>query len=332
LIVIADSMKAVVYDRYGPPEVLHVAEVEKPVPADDELLIRVHAVSLNASDWEALTGKPLYARIFGLFRPKFPILGSDISGTVEQTGANVSRFKPGDEVFGDLLGQFGGFGEYLCTSENRLLPKPPGLSFEEAAALPQGSAIALQAIRDVGKVKAGQKVLINGAGGSAGSFAIQLAKHFGAEVTTVDNGRKLEFMRSIGADHVIDYEQEEYPRNGERYDLILDLAAHHSIFDCRRSLAPGGVYLLVGGSMKRLLQALFIAPLLSIFDDRKLSILALKQLKGVDEIASLCTSGTLRPIIDRRFPLHEAADALRHLGRGDAKGKVVITMDGDEVS
>lgn len=323
-------MKAVVFTEYGPSEVLSLQEVERPAPKANEVLIRVHAVSLNASDWEALTGKPLYARIYGLFKPKFSILGSDIAGYVVAAGKDVTRFKVGDAVFGDLLGRFGGFAEYVCAPEDALLPKPAGLTFEQAAALPQGAVIALQGLRDKGNIQPGQKVLINGAGGSAGSFALQLAGHFGAEVTGVDNTEKQESMREFGADHVIDYTREDFTKNGQRYDLILDLAAHHSIFDCRRALAPGGTYLLVGGSMAQLLQVLCLGPLLSVGSGQKLGLLAVRPLKGVDDIIDLCDAGSLRPAIDRCYSLHEVPEALRYFGEGHAKGKVVISVkEGD---
>ena len=207
-------MKAIVYERYGPPDVLELKEIEKPTPRDNEVLIKVHAVGVNASDWEMLRGKPLYARVAGLFKPRKKILGSDIAGRVEKKKKKVNQFKPGDEVFGDILGNMGGFAQYVCAPENTLLQKPAGMSFEEASVLPQAAVIALQGIRDKGQVQPGQKVLINGAGGGAGTFAVQLAKYFGAEVTGVDSTGKLDMLRSIGADHVIDYTQEDFTKKG----------------------------------------------------------------------------------------------------------------------
>lgn len=223
-------MKAVVYTRYGSPDVLQFKEVARPTPADDEILIKVHAASVNRSDWECLIGKPLYARFGGLLRPGRHILGSDIAGRVEAAGRNHTPFRPGDEVFGDILAQMGGFAEYVCARGNTLALKPAGLTFEEAAALPQAAVIALQGIRDKGRVQSGQQVLINGAGGGAGMFAIQLAKRGGAEVTGVDNAGKLDFLRALGADHAIDYAQEDFTRSGKQYDLILELIAHRSAF------------------------------------------------------------------------------------------------------
>jgi NADPH:quinone reductase-like Zn-dependent oxidoreductase len=254
-------MKAVVYTRYGPPDVLRLTDVATPGPKDNEVLVKLRAVSLNASDWEVLRGKPLYARYLGPFRPRYHILGSDIAGQVAAVGRNATRFQPGDDVFADILDQKGGFAEYVCVPERLLAPMPAGMSYEQAAALPQAGAIALQGIRDRGLVRSGQQVLINGGGGGAGMYAVQLAKLDGAEVTGVDNAEKLEFMRSLGADHVIDYRREDFTRNGRAYDLILDLAGYRTVFAYRRSLAAGGRYLYVGGSMAMLLQALLVGPL-----------------------------------------------------------------------
>src|SRR5215210_5034649 len=242
-------MKAIVYTRYGPPEVLQLKEVAKPTPKDDEVLIKVQAVSVNRSDWEGLRGKPLYARLGGLLRPRHHILGSDIAGRVEMAGRNTRRFQPGDEVFGDIYWHMGGFAEYVCVREIALALKPPGMTFEEVAAIPQAAVIALQGIRDKGQVKPGQKVLINGAAGGAGMFAVQLAKLYGADVTGVDNTDKLDFMRSLGANHVIDYTREDFTKSGKQYDLILDVIAHRSISAYLRALKPSGSYFAVGGSV-----------------------------------------------------------------------------------
>lgn len=319
-------MQAIVRHKYGSPDVLELTEVERPAPKDNEVLIEVHAVSLNASDWEFLTGRPLYARLGGFLTPRRKILGSDIAGRVEAVGGAARKFQPGDEVFGDALEWQGGFAEYACVPERALTRKPAGMSFEEVAALPQGACIALLGIRDKGQVQPGHKVLINGAGGSAGSFAIQLAKLFGAEVTGVDNTEKLDPMRSIGADHVIDYTKEDFTRNGQRYDVILDLVAHHSIADYWRALSPKGIYLMVGGSVGLLLRLLFVGPWISRIGRRKMGILGLKANKDLPFLLELCQAGKLSPVIDRRYPLPEVADALRYLGGGHAKGKVVITV------
>ena len=253
-------MKAIVHDQYGSPDVLKLAEVEKPAPKDNEVLIKVHAVSVNGSDWEGLRGKPLYARLGGLRKPGNKILGSDIAGRVEAVGKNVKQFQPGDEVFGEMAGYRGGFAEYACAPEKLLARKPAGMTFEQAAAIPQAAVIALQGIRDKGQVQPGQKVLINGAGGSAGTFAVQLAKLYGAEVTGVDNTGKLDFMRSLGADHVIDYTREDFTKNGKQYDLILDVIAHRSVFAYKRALKPNGTYFVVGGSVATLFQMLLLGP------------------------------------------------------------------------
>lgn len=320
-------MKAIVRTTYGPPDILQLKEVEIPVPQDNEVLIKIYAVSLNASDWELLTGKPLYARLLGLLKPKYHILGSDIAGRVEAVGKNVNQFQPGDEVFGDIFECFGGFAEYVCVPESKLTPKPASLTFEQAAALPQAACLALQGIRDRGRIQQGHKVLINGAGGGSGTFAVQLAKLFGAEVTGVDNTEKLDTMLSIGADHVIDYTKEDFTKSGQRYDLILDLAAHHSIFAYKRALNPKGIYLLVGGSMSSVFQLLFMGPLISMFSRKKMGFLALKSNNDMDSIVTFVESGKVVPIIDRRFPLSEVPEALRYLGEGHAKGKVVINTN-----
>ena len=230
-------MKAIVYTEYGPPDVLQLKEIEKPIPKDNEVLIKVHAVSVNASDWEFLTGTPAYVRMWGLFKPKYKVLGSDIAGRAEAVGNSVKKFRPGDEVFGDILGSFGGLAEYACAPEDSLMLKPASMTFEQASAMPQAGLVALQGLCDKGQIQSGQRVLVNGAGGGAGTFAVQLAKSLGAKVTGVDSARKLELMRSIGADYVIDYRQEDFTRNGQQYDLILDLVARRSVFDNKRALA-----------------------------------------------------------------------------------------------
>lgn len=318
-------MKAIVYHEYGSPDVLHLTEVEKPAPKDDEVLIKVAVVSVNRSDWENLTGKPLYARIGGLLKPRHQILGSDIAGRVEMAGKNIRQFRPGDEVFGHILTYTGGFAEYVCVPEKALAPKPASLTFEEAAAIPEAALIALQGIRDKGQVQPGQKVLINGAGGGAGTFAVQLAKLYGAEVTGVDHTEKLDFLRSLGADHVIDYTQEDFTKNGKQYDLILDVVAYRSVFVCRRALRPNGRYFFVGGSAATMFQILLLG---SWMRSKKIRVLAVSpNPKDLVFITELCEAGKIVPVIDRRYPLSEVALALRYLGEGRAKGKVVITVE-----
>jgi NADPH:quinone reductase-like Zn-dependent oxidoreductase len=322
------DMQAIVYTEYGLPNVLHLMEVAKPVPKDDEVLIKVHAVSLNGSDWELLTGKPLYSRFGGLLKPRRHILGSDIAGRVEMAGRNVKGFRPGDEVFGDISSDGnGGFAEYVCARGRNLALKPAGLTFEQAATIPQGAVIALQGIRDKGQVQPGQKVLINGAGGSAGAFAVQLARFYGAEVTGVDNTGKLDFMRSLGADHVIDYTREDFTKTGRQYDLILDVIAHRSVFDYQRALRPAGSYFAVGGSVATIFQILFLGPWIKRTTGRQVRILAVQpNRKDLEFVTGLCEAGKIVPAIDRQYPLSEVPEALRYLGAGRAKGKVVITV------
>jgi NADPH:quinone reductase-like Zn-dependent oxidoreductase len=321
-------MKAIVYEHYGSPDVLRLTEVKKPAPKDDEVLIKIHAVSVNGSDKENLIGKPLYARIGGLFKPVNQILGSDIAGQVEAVGKDNTEFKAGDEVFGEIPGYRGGFAEYVCTHGKTLALKPASLTFEEAAAIPQAGVIALQGIRDKGQVKPGQKVLINGAGGSAGSFAIQLAKLYGAEVTGVDNGGKFDFMRSLGADHVIDYQREDFTKSGKQYDLMLDLIAHRSVFACQRALRPNGTYFFVGGSVAVLFQVLLLGLLIKRTATKNIRVLAVPQnRKDLIAITKLCEAGKIVPVIDRRYSLSEVPEALRYVGEGYAKGKVVITLE-----
>ena len=320
-------MKAIVYTKYGPPEVLQLKEVAKPTPRDDEVLIKVHAVSVNRSDWEGLRGKPLYARLGGLLRPRQQRLGSDIAGRVEMAGRNISRFQPGDEVFGDILPRLGGFAEYVCARESALALKPASMTFEQAAAIPQAAVIALQGIRDKGQVQPGQKVLINGAGGGAGTFAVQLAKIYGAEVTGVDNTGKLDFMRSLGADHVIDHTQEDFTKNGKQYDLILDIVAHRSVFAYKRALRSNGSYFLAGGSVATMLQILLVGPWIRRTTGKKIRILAVRpNIEDVDFMKELIEAGKVTPVIDKTYPLSEVPEAIGYVGEGHAQGKVVISV------
>ena len=321
-------MKAVVYTKYGSPDVLQLKEVAKPAPTDDEILIKVHAVSVNRSDWEGLRGKPLYARIGGLLKPRHQILGSDIAGRVEMAGRNTRQFQPGDEVFGDILGRMGGFAEYVCARGRTLALKPASMTFEEVAAIPQAAVIALQGIRDKGQVQPGQKVLINGAGGGAGSFAVQLAKLYGAEVTGVDNTGKLDFMRSLGADHVIDYTREDFTKNGKQYDMILDVIAHRSVFAYKRALRPNGSCFMVGGSVATAFQILLLGPWVRRTAGKKIRLLVVQpNRKDLVFITELYEAGKVVPVIDRRYPLSEVPEALRYLGEGHARGKVIITVE-----
>jgi NADPH:quinone reductase-like Zn-dependent oxidoreductase len=321
-------MRAVVYTRYGLPDVLRLTDLPTPTPGPTEVLVKVRAVSVNLSDWEGLRGKPLYSRFGGVFRPRRHILGTDVAGRVESTGANVTRFRTGDDVFADLIGRTGGFAEYICVPESVLEPMPTGLTYEQAATLPQAGAIALHGIREKGTVQSGQKVLINGGGGGSGMFAIQLAKLHGAEVTGVDNHEKLDFMRSMGADHVIDYAQQDFTGNGQTYDLILDLVAYRSPSACARSLKPGGRYFCVGGSVSAILRVLVAGAWTGRAEGKKIRVLAVRLgARHIGPMVELCQQQKIAIVIDRRFPLSEVPDALRYLGEGHAKGKVVVLVD-----
>jgi NADPH:quinone reductase-like Zn-dependent oxidoreductase len=322
-------MRAIVYTKYGTTDVLKLEEIEKPAPKGNEVLIKLHAASVNSWDWELLRGKPFLARLGGLLKPKYKILGADIAGRVEATGKDVKGFHPGDEVFGDISGcGWGGFAEYVCAREDALSLKPADMTFEEAAAIPQAAVLALQGLRDQGQIRKGYKVLINGAGGGVGTFAVQIAKLYGAEVTGVDDARKLEMLRSIGADHVIDYKQEDFTQNGHRYDLILDVAGYRSIFDCKRALSPKGTYVMIGGSTARIFQAMLVGPLITLTKSKKIAILLHKpNCMDQNVLKELYEAGKVLPVIDRRYPLSETAEALRYLGEGRAKGKIVVHMD-----
>lgn len=320
------SMQAIRYHAYGSPENLQVEEIPIPTPKNGEVLIQVKAISLNASDIEFLTGSPAYIRMWGLFKPKNKILGTDVVGTVTAVGTEVKKFKLGDEVFGDTLGHTGGLAEYICAPEKVLALKPKNLDNLTAASLPQAGVVALQGI--MGKVQPSDKVLINGAGGGSGSFAIQMAKLEGALVTAVDHGDKFESMRSLGADHLIDYTQEDFTQNGQQYDLILDLVGTRSVFACRHSLLPNGKYLLVGGNMKAILQAAFLGPIVSLFIPKKLGMLVVKpNPEDLLHVADLVSSQKIKAVIDQQFPMKEVKAAFERLYAGKAKGKVVIEVD-----
>jgi len=322
-------MKAIVYTKYGTPDVLKLNEVDKPIPKENEVLIKVYAVSINDWDWGLLQGDLINRLLNGLLKPKIKILGSDIAGRIEAIGKNVKKFQPGDEVYGDLSGNWGGFAEYVCARENALALKPSSMTFDEAAAIPQAAMLAIQGLRDKGQIQQGQKLLINGAGGGVGTFGIQIAKLYGVEVTAVDSSGKLNMLRSMGAEHVIDYTKEDFTKNGQRYDLILDVKTNRSIFNCARALSPNGIYVTVGGSMARLFQALFQMPWISIFSKKKIRILALKPNKDLAYMNELFEAGKLKPVIDGPYKLDEVPKAFKLFGEAVHKGKVVITVEHD---
>jgi NADPH:quinone reductase-like Zn-dependent oxidoreductase len=320
-------MKAIVYTRYGSPDVLQLKEIEKPTPKDDEVLVEVHAASVNAFDWHMLRAKPFLVRLSGsgLLKPKNKIFGADVAGRVESVGRNAKQFQPGDEVFGTVRG---GFAEYVCARENAFALKPAHISFEEAAAVPMAAVTALQGLRDKGRIQPGQKVLINGASGGVGTFAVQIAKSFGAEVTGVCSTRNLGMARSIGADHVIDYTQEDFTKNGQRYDLILGANGYHSILGYKRALSPNGTYVMTGGSMAQMFQAMLLGPLISKTGSRKMGLtMAKANQKDLVSVAELLKAGKVTPFIERRYPLSQVAEAIRYLEEGHAQGKIVVTLE-----
>jgi len=319
-------MKAIVYTKYGGRGVLQIKEVEKPFPKDDEVLIKVHAVSINDWDMGLLHGDFINRMLNGLRKPKRTILGSDIAGRIEAVGKNISKFRIGDEVYGDLSGRWGGFAEYVCAPEKALALKPAAMSFEQAASIPQAAMLAVQGLIDKGKIHTGQKLLINGAGGGVGAFGVQIAKLYGIEITGVDSTAKLDMLRSIGFDHVIDYTQEDFTKNGQHYDLILDAKTNRSMFDYSRALSPNGIYVTVGGSISRLLQALFLGPWISMINKKHIRIVSLKTNKDLIFMNELFEAGKVKPVIDGPYKLGEFHEAFRIFDKAEHKGKVVITM------
>ena len=327
------KMKAIVRHKYGSPDVLELEEVEKPTPKDDEVLIKVHAASANAADWRFLRADPFLVRLdSGLLKPKNMILGLDVAGRVEAIGVNVRQFQPSNEVFGDILECRGGaFAEYVSVPERLLVLKPANITFEEAAAVPLAAITALFGLRDQGQIQPGQKVLINGASGGVGTFAVQIAKSLGAEVTAVCSTRNVDLVRSLGADHVIDYTQEDFTQNGQHYDLILVVNGYHPISAYKRALRPEGIYVMVGGSMAALFQAMLLGPWMSRSGNQQMGILeAVPNKKDLLEfLKGLLEAGKIVPVIDRRYPLSEVPEAIRYLEKGHAQGKVVINVSGD---
>jgi NADPH:quinone reductase-like Zn-dependent oxidoreductase len=325
-------MKAIVCTRYGPPESLTLADVPKPTPGNDEVLVKVHAASVTFSNLALVSGKPFIARLtgLGLLKPATRIPGSDIAGRVEAAGRNVTKFVPGDEVYGDLsvCGR-GGFAEYVCAPEHALAKKPTTISFEEAAAVPEAALVALQALRDHGQIRCGQKVVIVGASGGIGTFAVQIAKSFGAEVTGVCSTRNRDLVRSLGADQVIDYTREDFTKNGQSYDLIVATAGYRSIFDYKRALGPGGIYVATGGAMAQVFQGILLGPFLSS-GGKKMGSMLVDPNRDLDFMRDLIESGRVKPVIDRCFPLVATAEAYRYYEEGHARGKIIITVEEDD--
>ena len=321
-------MKAIVYEKYGSPDVLELIEVEKPIPKDDEVLVKVHAAAANPLDWHRMRGAPFLVRLTeGFLKPKNIFLGADIAGRVEAVGRNVTQFQPGDSVFGDIFS--GGFAEYVCAPEKALVLKPANLSFEEATAVPVVAFTALQGLRDTGKIQQGQKVLINGASGGVGSFAVQIAKSFGAEVTGVCSTRNLDMVRSIGADHVIDYTREDFTKNGQRYDLIYDAVGNLSVAEYKRALNPQGTCVVAGfTTLSRLFQVIILGAWVSKTGDQKIRLMETAKSVNTDLvfIKELLEAGKIVPVIDRCYPLSDTAEAIRYLEEGHARGKVIISV------
>ena len=319
-------MKAIVYHNYGSPDVLRLADIPKPLPGDDEVLVKVCAVSINAWDWDMLTGRPYEYRFFsGLLKPKSTKLhGCDIAGQVEAVGKSVQHFDVGDKVLGDLAEHgWGAFAEYVCARENDLVLKPSNMTFEQAACLSHGGNLAVQGLVDFGQIKSGQKVLINGGCGSTGTLAIQIAKSFDVELTGVDRTEKLDIMRALGADHVIDYTKDDFTKNGRQYDLVFDVKTNRSIFNYIRALCPNGTYVTVGGKTSRILQLLFFRKLTGKY---RMHMVAYKPNKDLNYLVDLFDAGTIKPVIDKCFTLEETADAFRYYGEGRFNGKIVVTV------
>ena len=323
-------MKAILYTKYGSPDVLQLREVEKPTPKADQVLVKVQAASANALDFRRFEMQSALGRFMDevLLKTVNKVLGADIAGRVEAVGVAVKQFQPGDEVYGLSAGSVGAFAEYACAAEDNLALKPANLSFEQAAAVPVAALTALQALRDKGHIQSGQKILINGASGGVGTFAVQLAKVFGAEVTAVCSTRNLDMVRQLGAAHVIDYTKEDFTKNGQRYDLIAAINGNHSIQDYRRALNPNGIYVAVGGSISQVLQGLFLGPVVSKIGSKKMGFMGIAKVSNKDLafMNVFLEAGKVGPVIDRGYPLSETAEAIRYLVQEHAKGKVVITV------
>ncbi len=322
-------MKAVLFEKYGTTDDLRLGEAEKPKPKAREVLVKIRATSVNSWDWDLLKGTMWVNRMmFGLRKPRILALGCDIAGVVTEVGDQVERLKVGDEVFGDISGgAWGGFAEYTCAQEKMLATKSKDITFQQAAAIPQAALLALQGVRDKRKLQPGQQVIIDGAGGGVGTFAIQFAKLFGAEVTAVDSRDKFDLMKSLGADHLIDYQQQDFTQLDDRYDMIVGVVGYHSMFDYKRVLKPGGTYAMLGASVPVLLQTIFLGPLISLFGSKSLGPVGLKpNIDDLDYVQKLVIEGKVTPILDKQFPLEQAAEAIQHLGDNKTLGKVVVNI------
>ena len=322
-------MKAIVLTEYGSSDVLQLREVATPTPKDDEILIKVHAASVNDWDWCLMRGTPIFIRLMcGLLKPKIKIPGVDVAGQVEAVGRDIKKFQPGDKVYGDLSEcGFGAFAEYVCAKENALALKPAGMTFVEAAAMPHAAMLAIQGLRDQGQIQSGQRLLINGAGGGVGTLGVQVAKSIGVKVAGVDHSEKLQMMRSIGFDDVIDYTKEDFTQTGQRYDLILDTKTNRSVFKYARALYPNGTYVTVGGNVARLFQALILGPIIRLLTKKNIRVLGLKPNKDLDYLNELFEAGKIRPVIDGPYKLNEVQEVIQRFGDGVHKGKLVISLE-----
>ncbi|UCC92640.1 MAG: NAD(P)-dependent alcohol dehydrogenase [Thermoplasmata archaeon] len=320
-------MRAVTYSARGPPPVFELIDIEVPTPRDDEVLVKVHATGVNSWDAELMPKEPSRVSLGKRADKRYRILGADVAGTVESVGSKVTRFRPGDAVFGDLSNSgWGGYAEFVCARDRNLMLKPEGMTFVDAAATPQAGLLAFQALRKKGGVQAGDRVLINGAGGGVGTFAIQICRAWGAEVTGVDREDKFDLMRSLGAAHVIDYREEDFTKSGSRYDFILDPKTDRSMSDYKRALNRGGAYVTVGGKGRKIMSILFLGPLVGLTSGKRFGLLILRANRDLDLLTEMIVGGKVRPIVDRTFPLEQVGEAIAHIGDGHVRGKVVITV------
>lgn len=321
-------MRALVYTKYGSPEVLQLKEIAKPTPKENEVLVKIHATAVNDYDWSMIRGKPyLYRLLYGILKPKHQIPGMELAGTIEALGTNADSFKIGDAVYGDISEYgFGSFAEYVCINEKALTLKPIKMSFEEAASIPHAAMLAVQGLLDIGRLQKGQKILINGAGGGMGTFALQIAKLYDAEVTGVDTGDKLKMMKELGFDYIIDYKKKDFTKNKQGYDLILDAKTTRSTFRYLKSLNPNGKYVTVGGYLNRLIPIIILKPWISVFSNKRVHIVALKPNKDLEYINEIFTAGKIKPVIDGPYELSEVPGLIQYFGEGEHIGKITIKV------